>query len=112
MERSINIPVNRNERSDRTSKLRKRSFRRLLEVMNLVTINCESALLSSDLEQIGCHLNNAKRYYVTMLRHVWRHPLTVQNIHALELGSVRLESTIAKLVARCAMQKDSNKPAL
>ena len=104
MEPSTNA-VRRHGHSDRTGDLRKKSFRRLLQIMNLVTINCESALLSTDPEEIGCHLKNAKKYYATMLRHAWRHSLTVEDMHALELGSVRLEAMISKLTERYATQK-------
>lgn len=78
--------------------------------MSLVTINCQSALCSSDLEQMRSNLENAKRHYVTLLRHLWRFPLTVQEVRALELRSVRLEETISKLEAQCAIQKDANRP--
>ena len=98
--------------SDCIGDLRRRSFRRLLGIMDLVTINCESALLGCDLEQIECHLRNAKKHYLTMLRHSWRLSLTVQDVHALELRSVRLEAVISRLEARYVAENAPEEPTL
>ena len=104
-----NPSVGRRALLDDTRNSRPRSFQRLLGIMRLVAINCESALCSSDLEQIECHLRNAKKHYMMMLRHSWRLSLTVQDIHALELESVRLEAVISGLETRYATKK---RPAL
>ncbi|HEX4074745.1 MAG TPA: hypothetical protein VHX49_05045 [Candidatus Acidoferrales bacterium] len=109
---STNASAGRRALLDCTDNLRKRTFRRLLGIMNLVTINCESALLSSDLEQIECHLRNAKKHYLTMLRHFWRLSLTVQDLQALELRSVRLEAVISELEARYATENAFDEPPL
>jgi len=80
--------------------------------MDLVTINCESALLSRDLEQIESHIRNAKKHYLTMLRHTSRLSLTPQDVHALELRSVRLEAIISELEARYLAATPLDEPTL
>ena len=80
--------------------------------MDLVTINCESALLSLDLEQIKSHLRNAKKHYLTMLRHSWRLSLTAQDVHALELRCVRLEAIISELETRYLAATPLDEPTL
>lgn len=68
--------------------------------MDIVTINCESALRSGDPEQVTYHLVGARKYYAIMLRHSWRVRLTSRDVSDLELRSVHLESLISKLEAR------------
>ncbi|HEX4077171.1 MAG TPA: hypothetical protein VHX49_17355 [Candidatus Acidoferrales bacterium] len=68
--------------------------------MNLVTINCESALRSSDPGQLAWHIASARKYYAIMLRHSFRCRLTVWDVNDLQNRSVRLESLIARLEAR------------
>lgn len=110
MERPKKIQVGKRALVDCGTEATKRSFRRLLGMMDIVTINCESAFASSDLEQVESHLRNAKKHYLTMLRHSRRFSLTAQDIFALELRTVRLQAIISALEARYALE-NLNKPA-
>ena len=112
MEPSTNASAGRRARLDCTDSFRRRSFRRLLGIMDLVTINCESALLSRDLEQIESHIRNTKKHYLTMLRHTSRLSLPAHDVHALELRSVRLEAIISELEARYLAATPLDEPTL
>jgi hypothetical protein len=100
MEPTTTVSVGSKEYVDRENELRSKSSRRLEKIMNLVTINCESALRSSDPGQMARHITSARKYYAIMLRHSLRFRLTARDVNDLQNRSVQLESLIARLEAR------------
>jgi hypothetical protein len=99
MKPTPDLSVGRKEQPDRENQPGKRALARLLKIMNLVTINCESALRSSDLNEVARHIASARKHNAIMLRHCSRFSLE-QDVKELRLRSVRLESLVSKLEAR------------
>jgi hypothetical protein len=69
----------------------------VLELMNLVTAACETALLSTNRETRKACIYSAKKSYAAALLRAGRLSFEVKDVHAFELSSVGLESVISRL---------------
>jgi hypothetical protein len=69
----------------------------LLKLMNQVTANCETALLSTNHEIRRDHIRSAKKSYAVALRWAGRLSFSVDDVSAFELCAVRLENVVSKL---------------
>jgi hypothetical protein len=75
----------------------RRGIEVLLNLMNLVTADCETALLSTNHEIRRDHIRSAKKSYAVALRWAGRLSFSVDDVNAFGLCAVRLENVVSKL---------------